>query len=48
MDLSNKENMLSRIVKTMIVKKEQQESTPRDALERTPDSYKKAQAEMKQ
>ena len=35
-------------MKTKIVKKEQQESVSRDAPESTSDSYKKAQAKMKQ
>ena len=48
MDLSNKENMLPQIVETKIVKKEQQESVSRDAPESTSDSYKKAQAKIKQ
>ena len=42
MDLSKKENLLLQIVKTMIVKKEQQESISRDAPKSTFDSYKKA------
>ena len=48
MDLSNKENLLPQIVKTRIVKKEQQESVLRDAPKSTFDSYKKAQVKMKQ
>ena len=47
MDLSNKENLLPQIVKTRIVKKEQQESVSRDAPESTSDSYKKAQVKRK-
>ena len=48
MDLSNKKNLLPQIVETKIVKKEQQESVSRDTLESTSDSYKKAQAKIKQ
>ena len=40
-------NLLPQIVKTKIVKKEQQESVSRDAPKSTSDSYKKAQAKMK-
>ena len=41
-------NLLPQIVKTKIVKKEQQESVSKDAPESTSDSYKKAQAKIKQ
>ena len=47
MDLSNKKNLLPKIVEIKIVKKEQQEFISRDAPESTFDSYKKAQVKMK-
>ena len=48
MDLSNKENLLPQIMETKIVKKEKQKSVSGDAPDNTSDSYKKAQAKMKQ
>ena len=41
-------NLLPKIMKIKIVKKEQQESISRDAPEMTSDSYKKAQVKIKQ
>ena len=48
LDPHQEKNLLPQIVKIKIVKKEQQESVSRDAPESTSDSYKKAQAKMKQ